>query len=33
VSFFFVPWFIIAAWLVVASVLVVRAHVEEDATF
>jgi hypothetical protein len=33
VSFFFVPWFIIAVWLVVASILVVRAHVEEDATF
>jgi hypothetical protein len=33
VSFFFVPWFVIAVWLVVASVLVVRAHVEEDATF
>jgi hypothetical protein len=33
VSFFFFPWFVIAAWLVVASVLVFRAHVEEDATF
>jgi hypothetical protein len=33
VSFFFVPWFVIAVWLVVASVLVFRAHVEEDATF
>jgi hypothetical protein len=33
VSFFFFPWFVIAAWLVVTSVLVFRAHVEEDATF
>jgi len=33
VSFFFIPWLVIALWLVVASVLVVRAHVEEDATF
>ena len=33
VSFFFIPWFIVAVWLVVASVLVFRAHVEEDATF
>jgi hypothetical protein len=33
ISFVFVPWFVIAVWLVVASVIVVRAHVEEDATF
>jgi hypothetical protein len=33
ISIFFFPWFVIAAWLVVASVLVFRAHVEEDATF
>ena len=32
VSFFFVPWFVIAVWLVVASVLVFRAHVAPDAT-
>jgi hypothetical protein len=32
VSFFFFPWFAIAAWLVVASVLVFRAHVAPDAT-
>lgn len=33
VSIFLVPWFVIAVWLIVASVLVVRAHVEEDPTF
>lgn len=33
ISFFFFPWFVIAVWLVVASVLVFRAHVEEDTTF
>jgi hypothetical protein len=32
-SVFFIPWFVIAVWLVVASVLVVRAHVEEDPSF
>src|SRR5437763_266878 len=30
VSIFFIPWFVIAVWLVVASVIVFRAHVEED---
>lgn len=33
VSVFLIPWFVIAAWLVVSSVIVFRAHVEEDATF
>jgi hypothetical protein len=33
ISIFFVPWFVIAVWLVVASVIVFRAHVEEDATY
>ena len=33
VSIFFFPWFVIAAWLVVASIVVFRAHVEEDATY
>jgi hypothetical protein len=33
VSVFFIPWFVIAVWLVVASVLVLRAHVEDDPTF
>jgi hypothetical protein len=33
VSVFFIPWFVIAVWLVIASVLVLRAHVEDDPTF
>jgi hypothetical protein len=32
-SVFYIPWFVIAVWLVVASVLVVRAHAEEDPSF
>jgi hypothetical protein len=33
VSIFLIPWFVIAVWLVIASVIVFRAHVEEDATY
>ena len=33
ISIFLIPWFVIAVWLVVASVIVFRAHVEEDATY
>jgi len=33
VSIFFIPWFVIAVWLVAASLVVFRAHVEEDATY
>ena len=32
-SIFLVPWFVVAVWLVIASVLVLRAHVEDDPTF
>jgi len=33
ISIFFIAWFVIALWLVVASIVVFRAHVEEDATY